>query len=70
MEEIMVAKVLGFAVGTMLFGIGTKLAEYGINKAEDKFKEFKEKNRADDEKEAEYRKKIFDTAETPVAAEG
>jgi hypothetical protein len=64
MEEIMIAKVLGFAAATILFGAGTKIAEYGIKKVEDGFKESKEKKDSASNKDAKYREKIFEDDKT------
>jgi hypothetical protein len=39
----MVVKIFGFIVGSVLFGIGATLAEYGVKKVEKKFSELQEK---------------------------
>jgi hypothetical protein len=39
----MLGKIIGFAIGTILFGIGTTIGEYGIKKIEIKFSEIRER---------------------------
>jgi hypothetical protein len=43
----MVGKILGFVVGSVLFGIGATVAEYGIKKVEKKFFESMEKDKGE-----------------------
>jgi hypothetical protein len=44
----MLGKIVGFVIGSILFGIGATVAEYGIKKAEKKFAEFQKKSKSED----------------------